>query len=347
MAEGSIGGTPISELPPSSFAYCEPGTEAVSTRCHFPIRDKTGKADPAHVRNALARLSGSPFEDKARPKVEAAARELGIGKASELKAEPMTTSQLDRWLAGKMPRRILVAPFGGPLAKAKGLDLDGEFFDERTDFYGPYPQLRESRERLVDFHHSTFMDKDRHPAVQAVKGAIMGKVVLDDHYEEPDWGFAGLWGDFWANAGEKRRALIASLEQAGHQLYGSTQPISAGVRRGKAGHIDVWPILYHTISTSPQNTYAIVPPLKAVLDAPGEVSLAALRAFAAGLDDLGNPPSPSAMGDDGAKAGRVFSRRNEGDLSAALDELNERIAAIRALIAERQSQPKPPEEAHA
>jgi hypothetical protein len=258
----------------------------------------------------------------------------------DLKAEPMTTSQLDRWLAGKMPRRILVAPFGGPLAKAKGLDLDGEYFDEATDFYGPYPELRQSRERLVDFNHSTFLERARHPAEDAVKGAIMGRVVLDDSYAEEEPGFAGLWGDFWANAGEKRRSLIRWLEERGHQLYGSTQPIAAGVRRGKAGHIDVWPIAYHTISTSPQNTYAIVPPLKAVLDAPGEVSIAALRAFAAGLNDLGVPPSPSAMGDDGAKAGRVFSRRNEGDIGAVLDELNERIAAIRALLAERQT-PKP------
>lgn len=258
----------------------------------------------------------------------------------ELKAEPLTTSELDRWLSGKIPRRILVAPFGGPLAKAKGLDLDGEYFDERTDFYGPYPELKASRDRLVDFHHSTFLDRDATPAERAVKGAIMGRVVLDDHYEEPDWGFAGLWGDFWANAGEKRRALIAHLEQAGHALYGSTQPIAAGVRRGKAGHIDVWPIQYHTISTSPQNTYAVVPPLKAVLDAPGEVTVAALRAFAADLDDLGSLRDPSAMGDQGAKAGRVFSRRNEGDIQAELDVLLERIAAIRELITSRQTPPK-------
>jgi len=257
-----------------------------------------------------------------------------------LKAEPFTTSELDRWLAGKMPRRILVAPFGGPLAKAKGLDLDGEYFDERTDFYGPYPELKASRDRLVDFHHTTFLDRPGTPAEDAVKGAIMGRVVLDDHYEEPDWGFAGLWGDFWANAGEKRRALIAQLERAGHQLYGSTQPIAAGVRRGKAGHIDVWPIQYHTISTSPQNTYAIVPPIKAALDAP-EVSIAALRAFAVGLDDLGSLRDPSAMGDQGAKAGRVFSRRNEADLQAALDELDERVTAIRALLNDRQTRTEP------
>ena len=253
----------------------------------------------------------------------------------EMKAEPFTTSQLDRWLAGKIPRRILVAPFGGPLAKAKGLDLDGEYFDETTDFYGPYPELKASRDRLVDFHHTTFLDRPGTPAEQAVKGAIMGRVVLDDHYEEPDWGFAGLWGDFWANAGEKRRSLIAHLEQAGHQLYGSTQPVAGGVRRGKAGHIDVWPIAYHTISTSPQNTYAIVPPIKAVLSS--DIPVEALRAFAAGLDDLGSLRDPSAMGDQGAKAGRVFSAKNEAALRAILDEFEERIRATRAFLEESQT----------
>jgi hypothetical protein len=259
----------------------------------------------------------------------------------EMKAEPLSTTQLDRWLAGRIPRRILVAPFGGPLAKAKGLDLDGEYFDEQTDFYGPYPELRASRDRLVDFHHATFLDRDNHPAVNAVKGAIMGRVVLDDHYEEPDFGFAGLWGDFWANAGEKRRSLIAWLEQAGHQLYGSTQPIAAGVRRGKAGHIDVWPIRYHTISTSPQNTYAVVPPIKAALDAP-DVTVDALRALAVDLDDLGTLRSPSETGDEAAKSGRVFSRRSEEAIEAELAELEAVMSRVRQMLAS--AKPATPEE---
>jgi cation transport regulator ChaB len=263
--------------------------------------------------------------------------------AQEVKAEPFSTSQMDRWLAGKIPRRILVAPFGGPLAKAKGLDLDGEYFDEETDFYGPYPELRASRDRLVDFHHATFLDRPGTPAENAVKGAIMGRVVLDDHYEEPDFGFAGLWGDFWANAGEKRRSLIAWLEQAGHQLYGSTQPIAAGVRRGKAGHIDVWPIRYHTISTSPQNTYAIVPPLKAALDAPvEEVGINALRALAADLDTLGPLQSPSETGDEAAKSGRVFSRRSEEAIEAELEELQAAIVRVRSML--QAAHPATPEE---
>lgn len=259
--------------------------------------------------------------------------------AMELQTEPMTANQLERWLAGKISRRILVAPFGGPLAKAKGLDLDGEYFDERTDFYGPYPELRQTRDRLVDWNHATFLDKPLHPAEVAMKGAILGRVTLDDHFESVDVdgeSFAGLWGDFWANAGERRRSLIAWLEQRGHPLYGSTQPYAPGVRRGKAGHIEVWPIRFHTISTSPQNTYAVVPPIKAVLSAP-DVSVDALRALAVTLDDLGSLQSPSAMGDEAAKAGRVFSGRNAADIEAAVAELLERAEAIRKLIRERQT----------
>src|SRR5438552_14051844 len=69
-AEGTVGGTSISDLPASSYAYCEPDDgRAVASRCHFPIKDKNGKLDAAHVRNALARLSQSPFGEKARAAV--------------------------------------------------------------------------------------------------------------------------------------------------------------------------------------------------------------------------------------------------------------------------------------
>lgn len=55
------------KLPKSAFAYVD--SDGVG---HFPIHDK------AHVRNALARLSSSPHGDKARPKVMAAAKRMGI-----------------------------------------------------------------------------------------------------------------------------------------------------------------------------------------------------------------------------------------------------------------------------
>jgi HK97 family phage prohead protease len=67
------------DLPDSAFAYIEPGgskdssgkTEPRSLR-HFPIHDA------AHVRNALERLSQSPFGEKAKAKVHAAAAKMGI-----------------------------------------------------------------------------------------------------------------------------------------------------------------------------------------------------------------------------------------------------------------------------
>lgn len=344
MAEGNIGGTAISDLPPSSFAYCEPGTDAVSTRCHFPIRDKNGKADPAHVRNALARLSGSPFESRARPKIEAAAAELGIGtpigKAAELKAEPMESGRLDRWLAGKISRRILVAPWYGPIPgpDGKGRDLDMEYFhpeDDQgpaTDFYGAYPSLRASRTRLVDWHHTTFLDRPQSRQEQAFKGAILGHLVLDEDPEED-----GLWADFWANAGEKRRAIMAVLEKRGTQLFGSTQPVTDGVVKAQDGRIDVWPIRYHTITTSPQNTAALVPALKAALGSPSldEVPADALKAFLTDLepdaaDLLSTLPglavqTSSPAGEAAAKAGRVVSSDTEQRLRAAVNEALERL----------------------
>src|SRR6516164_4374210 len=87
----------INDLPDSDFAYIEPGgtkddegkTVPRSLR-HFPIHDA------AHVRNALARLSTSPFEDKARPKVEAAAKKMGIGEpADEGKGKAMSEAASD------------------------------------------------------------------------------------------------------------------------------------------------------------------------------------------------------------------------------------------------------------
>ena len=72
-----MSGKAQNDLPDSDFAYIESGgkkdedgkTTPRSLR-HFPINDA------AHVRNALARLSSSPFGDKASGKVQAAAQQV-------------------------------------------------------------------------------------------------------------------------------------------------------------------------------------------------------------------------------------------------------------------------------
>ena len=69
----------INDLPDSAFAFIEPGGSKDAggktiprSKRHFPIQDA------AHVRNALARLASSPFGDKARPAVVAAAKKFGV-----------------------------------------------------------------------------------------------------------------------------------------------------------------------------------------------------------------------------------------------------------------------------
>ena len=82
--KAELSGAETNDLPDSDFAYIEPGgakdesgrTVPRSLR-HFPINDE------AHVRNALSRLPQSPFEAKARPAVEAAARRMNIGEQKE------------------------------------------------------------------------------------------------------------------------------------------------------------------------------------------------------------------------------------------------------------------------
>lgn len=77
----------VNDLPDSAFAYIEPGGSKDSSgkttprsKRHFPIHDE------AHTRNALSRLSDSPFGDKAKAKVMSAARKFGIQVSGDTRA---------------------------------------------------------------------------------------------------------------------------------------------------------------------------------------------------------------------------------------------------------------------
>jgi hypothetical protein len=270
-----------------------------------------------------------------------------------LKAEPMDSGHLDAWLSGRTPRRILSVPFGGPVpspwSKA-GVDVDGEWFDEATDLTGGFPALERTRDRLVDWHH------DQDPT-GVMKGAILGKMILDQQpssVEVDGITALGYWGDFWANAGERRRTLVAQLERQGHALYGSSEAIAGAWKKAATGHIDVWPLIRQTVSTSPQNTFALLPALKAVLSGPeaADLSVGGLQALLLGIDvsdpdlrDLlaqGNPAGLPSVSGDAAKAGRVISSANATHLlgsrdltararealAAALDELDAVLSRI-------------------
>jgi hypothetical protein len=246
-----------------------------------------------------------------------------------VKAQVMDSDELEAWFAGKIPRRLLAIPFGGPIPSAKssiGVDIDGDWFSERTDIYGPFPELRSTRDRLVDFHHAYRPPTPRQGDPTGVmNGAILGKSVLDDEPEEDGW-----WADVWLKHGERRVNLIKALIRRGGQLFGSSQRVPGNTLKQDpvTGEILQWPHLLQTISTSPQNTFSRFKPAgaKATLDELDAASIPvddALKAFVTDLDNLGaDLPLTSYLdggaGEVAAKAGRVLSARNERALREAL-----------------------------
>jgi hypothetical protein len=88
----------VNNLPDSAFAYISPGgkkdkdgkTEPRSLR-HLPYKDSGGKVDPAHVRNALARLSQTQIPDAAKSSAKAkllrAAKGIGVHSENSLNNE--------------------------------------------------------------------------------------------------------------------------------------------------------------------------------------------------------------------------------------------------------------------
>jgi len=278
-----------------------------------------------------------------QPGDDAPSKAKGMKTLVEIKAEPMDAGRLDRWLKGEIPRRKLVLPFTGPLPGGKaGLDLDGEYFDADTDWIGPFPALRKSRERLVDWHH------DMDPSPQgSMKGVVLGREVLD---AEPDED--GLWADWWARAGEDRLKLVALLERRNVPIYGSSQAVRGAVRKADDGHIELWPIVRDTVTTSPQNIHAVIPSLKAIfaMDLPEEIGVAAYRAALVRLRDLeptlratfgGGGPSFPRRGEPVGKAGRVLSKKNEALVSEIAERAERLLVQLRKLTAAQEGEPTP------
>lgn len=241
-----------------------------------------------------------------------------------MKAEPLRDTELADWFSGKRPRRLLAIPFGGPIPSTdgRGRDLDGEFFDADTDIKPEW-----FRERPIDWHHS----KD---PTGVMNGVLLGKAT-DLSMESDGW-----WVNTWMQAGEKRLRLVEELVSRGAPLRGSSWAYPQLIKRGKAGHIDVWPFMVETLSTSPQNDRSTFSSAKAALDLFTLSEIPLDERFRALLADLGNPGTDPDLtpftGDGWAKAGRVISTKNEQQLQGAID-------AIQACLDDMRSGSKPKE----
>lgn len=244
----------------------------------------------------------------------------------EMKAEDLTKRKVSQWLDGAISRRILVLPFGGPLPGGKaGLDLDGECFDETTDIYGPYPALKASPWRVMDWHHDDFAvpGKSQGGPALSMKGTTIGEIEFED---EPD--DFGHWANWWIRRGQSNEQMlavrrVAALEQMGQPLFGSSYALYK--RKASSGLITEWPIIRHTASTAPRNPLAVIPPLKALLGelTSAELTSGALKALLVGLSEL-EPDLAQTFSDGVADSSPVVS----GDVPATepLDPLPPRVA---------------------
>lgn len=237
------------------------------------------------------------------------------GKAS--KAAPLDPDEMEAWFAGKAPRALLAIPFNGPIPgpAGKGMDLDGEYFDERTDIKPDWFD-----ERPVDWHHS------QDPSGK-MNGVLIGK-AKNLRMDEDGW-----WVDLWLNAGEKRLGLIRQLAEKGAELFGSSYAYPNLVKRGAKGHIDVWPYMMQTLSTSPQNTLSVHRPAKAVLDVFDQADITVLPVLRDVLTELDTLRDLDAnlTGEAAAKAGRELSGANLAKIERLLDVLDELIPDFRDL----------------
>lgn len=150
----------VDSLPDSSFLYVEPGGQKDSdgrtvprSKRHFPVRDESGKADLAHVRNAIARIPQSNAEgldDGKKKALQARARRM-LGSSEDGK----TYEEPDEWKTGAP---ITVCALGYSLLdlsdriaeEQKAMRLLGETTREGQRIRGP---VREELKALeVELH---------------------------------------------------------------------------------------------------------------------------------------------------------------------------------------------------
>jgi hypothetical protein len=210
--------------------------------------------------------------------------------------------------------RLLAHPFGGPVpypGASRGADIDRQWYSPETDFKTDWFPFR-----LVDWHHRSD---------PASKADILGRAV--DPEEDED----GQWVTVWLKHGERRLKLVQQLAERG-QVFGSSEAVPGMSkirttkgeivpwRRDIPGEIVVWPYMRQALSTSPQNTYSVIKPLKATLDDLAAEDASPTEAFFSDLTTFLDSLAPSS---ETGKAGRVVAARNEARIREARDAIDE------------------------
>lgn len=184
----------VNDLPDSSFAFIESGGEKDEegktkprTLRHFPYKDADGKADAAHVRNALARIPQSTLPDlskkKALSKIKAAAKELSITVSDPGKtlASRLTTHIDDLIEDGRNRDEIIKR------VAREGI-MSGEDFERILSGEHRRPSNAKlkaiSRALDLSFDQLVALADGKHQGVRSIKG-VFDDAVAEEMSEEP------------------------------------------------------------------------------------------------------------------------------------------------------------------
>lgn len=216
-----------------------------------------GSSDRCPVSRPFAVLKDETGDlEGCHPTADAAERQVAALYASESdaaagKAAAALGGALKATILDDDAVRLLAIPFGGPIPSPhspRGVDLDGEWFSERTDIRPAW-----LKSRAVDWHHG---------ADELFRREVIGKAVDPQMVEGEGW-----WVTLWLDHGNRRLELIRKLADRGAQIFGSSESVAGMVERDrKTGEILAWPYWRQTLSTSPQNTRSVLRPIKAVLE---------------------------------------------------------------------------------
>ena len=200
--------------------HIEESAACPASRPYAVIKDGTDEVEGCH-----------PSEAAAERQLTA----LNIAEFGSMKAVKATILDDDAF-------RLLAIPFGGPIPSPhspRGVDLDGEFFSERTEIRPAWLKAR-----AVDWHHG---------ADSTLGREVIGKAV-DPEMDEDGW-----WVTVWLDHGSKRLNLIKKLAERGAQLFGSSESVAGLVKKAKTG--EKW-YAGETISVAIGQGYLTVTPLQ-------------------------------------------------------------------------------------
>ena len=179
----------MNDLPDSAFAYVESGGEKDEegktkprTLRHFPYKDKNGKVDLPHLRNALARVSQASLSEdvknKIKRKLQRLARQNGVAVTEKME--------------GKLNKGVLIK-IDEQKQLVYGIVLAPEEFDAQDDIIDEEEIEKSAHNFMISYRNQISQMGEMHRKATP-HGIVVENYVAPDDFEIGDFAVTkGSW----------------------------------------------------------------------------------------------------------------------------------------------------------